>query len=248
MNVTDVNARRSEDNLSLSIQQSTAIPPSEAPLNIPASIIAPEAGSRDNTSLRETKVKRVLDTLKAEKLSFIDLVDTVFTSEDPTIRPYADKFLTSSRASPIMASIVHRSKRGLFDGWILSTASRILSRQLDSLRERLRMPTSTYSTSSILGWTLSSTEQLFKKYAPSMLLVSKGLASDDRQQRRETKLIEYISQRDEASGTERDQSPVMAIHGVKKDASCMTTCSHNCCNFSDNDRMHLHSLSCCHCS
>lgn len=35
----------------------------------------------------------ILDTLKAEKLSFIDLVDTVFTSEDPTIRLYADKII-----------------------------------------------------------------------------------------------------------------------------------------------------------
>ena len=136
-------------------------------------------------SLRETKVKRVLDMLKAEKLSFINLVDTVFTSDDPTIRLYADKFLTSPRASPIMTSIVRRSKRGLFDNWILSTASRILSRQLERLRDRFRMPTSTYSTSSILGWSLSSTEQLFKSYAPSMLLVFKGLASGDRQQRRE---------------------------------------------------------------
>jgi len=211
MDVTNVNMRRSEDSLGLSAQP---ISHSEAPLNTRASIITPNVGfapSRDNTSLRETKVKRILDTLKAEKLSFIDLVDTVFTSEDPTIRLYADKFLTSSRASPIMASIVCRSKRGLFDDWILSTASRILSRQLDSLRDRLRMPTSTYSTSSILGWSLSSTEQLFTKYAPSMLLVFKGLASDDRQQRRETKRIEYILQRDEASGTERDQSPVMEV-------------------------------------
>jgi hypothetical protein len=166
--------RRSED--SLSIQP---IPHSETPLNIHASIIAPEAGfipssSRDNASLRKTKVKHILNTLKTEKLSFIDLVDTVFTSEDPTIRLYADKFLTSSRASPIIASIVCRSKRGLFDDWILSTASRILSCQLNSLRDQLRMPTSMYmySTSSILGWNLSSTEQLFKTYAPSMLLVA----------------------------------------------------------------------------
>ena len=82
-----------------------------------------------------------------------------------------------------MTSIVRHSKRGLFDDWILSTASRILSRQLDtsSLRDRFCMSTFTYSTSSILGWSLSSTEQLFKSYAPSMLLVFKGLASDDRQ-------------------------------------------------------------------
>ena len=86
-----------------------------------------------------------------------------------------------------MTSIVRRSKRGLFDDWILSTASRILSHQLERLRDRLRMPTSTYSTSSILGWSLSSTEQPSKSYAPSMLLVFKGLASDDREQRRETK-------------------------------------------------------------
>ena len=100
MDVTDVNMRPSGDSLGLSIQP---ISHSEAPLNIHASIIAPEVGfapssSHDNTSLRETKVKRVLDTLKAEKLSFIDLVDTVFTSDDPTIRLYADKFLTSPRA------------------------------------------------------------------------------------------------------------------------------------------------------
>jgi len=137
MDVTNVNMRRSEDSLGLSAQP---ISHSEAPLNIHTSIIAPDVGltpSHHNTSLQETKVKRVLDTLKAEKLSFIDLVDTVFTSEDPTIRPYADKFLTSSRASPIMASIVRRSKCRLFDDWILSTASRILSRQLNSLRDRI---------------------------------------------------------------------------------------------------------------
>ena len=53
------------------------------------------------TRVFEKRRSRILDMLKAEKLSFINLVDTVFTSEDPTIhiRLYADKFLTSSRAS-----------------------------------------------------------------------------------------------------------------------------------------------------
>jgi hypothetical protein len=62
-----------------------------------------------NISSREEKVIRVLEMLKDERLSLIDLIEVIFSSRNASIRPFADKFFANVRLELALTIIVDRS-------------------------------------------------------------------------------------------------------------------------------------------
>jgi hypothetical protein len=121
-----------------------------------------------NISSREEKVIRVLEMLKDERLSLIDLIEVIFSSRNASIRPFADKFFANVRLELALTIIVDRAKRASLDAWIIQMASSVLSRQLSGLCTQLHRPTSTYDRESLLNWTVSSAETLVQTFSPSL--------------------------------------------------------------------------------
>ena len=130
-----------------------------------------------NISSREEKVIRILEMLKDERLSLIDLIEVIFSSQNASIRPFADKFFANARLELALTTIIDRAKakRASLDAWIIQMASSVLSRQLSSLCTQLRRPTSTYDRESLLSWTVSSAETLVRTFSPGLYTLLHGL-------------------------------------------------------------------------
>jgi hypothetical protein len=133
-----------------------------------------------NISSREEKVIRVLEMLKDEKLSLIDLIEVIFSSRNASIRPFADKFFANVRLELALTIIVDRAKRASLDAWIIQMASSVLSCQLSGLCTQLRRPTSTYDRESLLSWTVSNAETLAQTFSPSLYTRLDGLGPPHR--------------------------------------------------------------------
>ena len=133
-----------------------------------------DLGRKEVYAMSAREVIRVLPVLKNEKITFIDLMETVMISKDTSIRPFADKFIMSSRLECVLTAILKRARNGVLDSWLIYNTSLVGKRQLSSLRNRLHRPTSSYDQASLLGWTASSAGDLLQQHLPSIFTSSFG--------------------------------------------------------------------------
>ena len=106
-------------------------------------------------------------------------METVMTSKDTSIRPFADKFIMSSRLECVLTAILKRARNGVLDSWLIYNTSLVGKRQLSSLRNRLHRPTSSYDQASLLGWTASSAGDLLQRHLPNIFTLLQDLASSN---------------------------------------------------------------------
>ena len=128
---------------------------------------------------REVKVIHVLSVFKNEKITFIDLMETVMTSKDTSIRPFADKFITSSRLECVLTAMLKRARNRVLDSWLIHNTSLVGKHQLSSLCNRLHRPTFSYDQALLLGWTASSAGDLLQRHLPNIFTLLQDPASSD---------------------------------------------------------------------
>ena len=117
-----------------------------------------------------SKVKRVLQKLKSEKLSLNAFIYTVFSLQNVSIRPRASRFFSNlGRAEDTLTAMLSRAKKELLDSGVIRIASLLLAKQLRSLCSHLRRPSSSYTRDSILAWSMSNAETSAQNYAPGLV-------------------------------------------------------------------------------